>query len=151
MIIKYGSGNILDDKSSGIVIPVNTEGIAGAGLAKQWAERYKGAYKYYKLLCEEKILRVGIVLPAIEGGKWFLCFPTKDEWRYSSRIEYIRSGMISLIDLVVPTLELKSIAIPALGCGLGGLEWDEVHQVILDSLEVLSDINNITVTIYEPK
>lgn len=151
MNILYKSGDILEDTSEGIVIPVNTEGVAGKGLAKQWATKYKGAYEYYKLLCKKNMLEPGRVLPAQQDGKWFLCFPTKDKWREDSNLDFIRDGMVSLLAVVVSFLKIKSVAIPAIGCGLGGLQWEDVHEIILEALESIPETINLTVTIYEPR
>ncbi len=147
MTIKYVTGNILRDKSSAIVIPVNTMGIAGAGLAKQWAIQYPGEHRLYVIACKDKRLSTGdILLVTSAPTRLFLCFPTKIVPRNRSELAWIENGLSELKRLI-PTLRIKSLAVPALGCGLGGLPWKDVRPLIERHLGSL----RISVNIYSPR
>lgn len=145
MTITYTEGDILMDPAEAIVIPVNTVGVLGAGLAKAWAKKDPAAASLYKVFCEMKLIKVGEV-SIIKFGEpitWVL-FPTKQHWRQSSRLEWIELGLIHLAENVPG---LKSLAIPALGCGLGSLQWEDVKQLIEKYLSPL----DIPITVYPPK
>lgn len=149
--MKYTKGNILDSESEAIVNPVNTVGVMGKGLALQFKQAYPKNYKIYREVCEKKALKVGRLLlideSNLERSKFIINFPTKTHYAYPSKIEYIELGLKNLVELIEET-NLKSIAIPALGCGLGGLKWEEVNALFV---KYLSSLENIEITIYEPK
>ena len=152
MIISISFGNILHANTEAIIIPVNCVGVAGKGLAKQWADKFPDAYIQYKKRCEESLVRIGHILPTRQDGKWFLCFPTKTDWRLNSEIEYIQEGIKSL-GQTITTLRIKSLAIPRLGCGNGGLMWEDVRHVIIEELEYLNEnynLRDLGIVIYEP-
>jgi O-acetyl-ADP-ribose deacetylase (regulator of RNase III) len=143
--------NILSDTSDGIVIPVNTAGVPGAGLALSWAKQYPDAASLYKTACKNRSFGIGHILvvtaiPIEKPLQHFLCFPTKEHWRNPSRMEYIEAGLPILVK-ACEHLQLTSIAIPALGCGLGGLHWQDVLPVIKEHLGAL----DILVRLYPPK
>lgn len=148
IITKYE--NILNSKDDAIVNPVNCKGVMGAGLAKEIKERYPKAYSDYRILCKNERIRPGIVTYTEENGKYILAFPTKDHWKDPSKMEYIESGLESLVE-VIKRLQLTSIAIPALGCGLGGLEWCNVRKKIEMVLTHHFSDKPITISLYEPK
>lgn len=143
--------NFLSDTSDGIVIPVNTVGVAGAGLAVEWAKKHPEAARLYKTACKNRSFDIGniLVVTAISIDKplqHFLCFPTKEHWRNPSRMEYIEAGLPILAKTCVH-LQLTSIAIPALGCGLGGLRWQDVNPVLIQYLGG----HDMTVRLYPPQ
>ena len=148
MTITYApSGNILSDESKAIVIPVNTMGIAGAGLARQWALQYPDEHHLYGIVCRDKRFSIGEVLPVISApNRLFLCFPTKIMPQRRSELVWIKDGLSDLRQLI-PRLHITSLAIPALGCGLGGLSWQEVHPLIT---QYLRD-QKIPIHVYLPK
>lgn len=131
MTITYvASGNILSDECKAIVIPVNTMGIAEAGLARQWALQYPDEHRLSGIVCMDKRFSIGEVLPVISApNRLFLCFPTKIVPQKRSELVWIEDGLSDLRQLI-PTLLVKSIALPALGCGLGGLPWKDVSPLI---------------------
>ena len=131
MTIKFISGNILGSELQAVVIPVNTLGIAGAGLARQWAIRYPAEVRVYITACKDKRLKVGGILPVLSSvdDHIFLCFPTKIAPQERSELIWIEDGLSELKRLV-PHLRIQSLAVPALGCGLGGLRWNEVESLI---------------------
>lgn len=141
-MITYQRGNILLSDSQAIVIPVNLLGIAGAGLAKQWAKADPDAAHAYKKLCKSNLVGMGQVSLF---GRWIL-FPTKDDWHNPSQIDHILAGLIDL-RIRREIWGLTSIAIPALGCGLGGLEWTNVRTLIET---VFQDVDT-QINIYPPQ
>ncbi|MGY5732404.1 type II toxin-antitoxin system antitoxin DNA ADP-ribosyl glycohydrolase DarG [Vibrio chemaguriensis] len=149
-MIKFTSGNILKDSSEAIVNTVNCVGVMGKGLALQFKKAFPDNFKLYKSACDRKEIKIGKVFITESGDmfnkKFIVNFPTKDHWRGKSKYEYIESG---LDDLVTKIREygIKSIAIPPLGAGLGGLDWTKVKSMIIDKLSPLVDVE---VFIYEP-
>lgn len=139
--LTYRTGDILATDCAAVVIPVNCRGVMGAGLAKQAAKKWPWVVEEYKSVG----LKPGAVLPAIPlgvamypGGEVqpsstgpgvVLLVATKDDWRQPSRLEWVKAGL-RMVCSDVATLEVKSIAIPALGCGLGGLNWNDVRPLI---------------------
>lgn len=147
----YYDMDILADSSDGIVIPVNTVGVPGAGLALVWAKKYPGAASLYKTACKSHSFGIGNILVVKTTSidkplQHFLCFPTKVHWCNPSRMEYIEAGLSTLLK-ACEHLKLESIAVPALGCGRGGLKWRDIHPVIEHYLGALK----IRVRVYPPK
>ena len=102
----------------------------GAGLAKQFAQRFDGLLGVYKSDCSDKICRIGNpTWYSIGESKFICCFPTKDDWRNPSTLDYVKQGLLTLKKQVAHN-GVKSIALPLLGCGLGRLnEADVVHLI----------------------
>ncbi len=150
-VIESVSGNIFDSKADAIVNAVNCVGVMGKGLALELKKRFPENFKIYKESCANQELRPDNVLTYNNGelGKprFIINFPTKDHWKQPSEIGYIDSGLESLAD-AIRKHNISSIAIPALGCGLGGLDWDDVRPRIV---EALSPIMDLKVYIYDPK
>ena len=144
MTIVYSDGDILIDPAEAIVIPVNTMGVPGAGLAKAWAKKDPEAAGVYQALCEKGLVTIGEINIIIHGDSRWIMFPTKEHWKHPSQLEWIEKG---LIDLQPQVTGLESLAVPALGCGLGGLEWDAVRRLLEKYLSPLS----ASITIYPPK
>lgn len=144
------AGNIFDEDVDCLVNPVNCVGVMGAGLAEQFKKRYPKNYRLYHHYCNIGYGKIGEILPIIDyrdDGRLQLIinFPTKAHWSQPSKLEYIISGMVSLVKFLnFDVLGIKSMAIPALGCGLGGLDWLEVKPFIVNMLnEVKPDIKFI--------
>ena len=146
MTIIYTQGDILEDASQAIVIPVNTVGVPGAGLAKAWARKDPEAAKLYKALCKLERIKIGEVATITTADSHWILFPTKEHWKEPSKIEWIEDGLIHLSQMI-KDLQVKSIAIPALGCGLGGLNWEDVKPLMQVYLLQI----RIPITIYLPK
>jgi len=144
MTIIYTDGDILMDPAEAIVIPVNTVGVPGAGLAKAWAKKDPDAAGIYKALCEKGLVTIGEINIIIHGDSRWIIFPTKEHWKHPSRLEWIEQG---LKDLQPQVTGLDSLAVPALGCGFGGLEWDAVRRLLEKYLTPLS----ASITIYPPQ
>jgi len=144
MKINYINGDILKDDADGIVIPVNTVGVPGAGLAKAWAQKDPVAAGVYKALCKQGRIKIGEVAIVKHGDTRWVMFPTKDHWKHPSRLEWIEAG---LMDLQRYAPGFQSLAVPALGCGLGGLKWDDVKRLMETYLSQIG----IPVSVYPPK
>lgn len=125
----YQTGDLLDSPAQALVNTVNCEGVMGKGIAYQFKQRYPENFKDYQRACQSGELRPGKLHHFFEGGKQIINFPTKDKWRNPSKMEYIESGLDELAPLI-QALAIKSIAIPPLGSGNGGLAWAQVRELI---------------------
>lgn len=149
------TGSIFDADVEALVNPVNCVGVMGAGLAKQFKEKYPEYFEAYKEACSRRIFKLGqVVYYPIRrrdlGFKpWLLIsFPTKNHWKDQTTLNSIELGLRDLKEAVVWVHLLKSIAIPALGCGCGGLDWEEVRLLIY---EILGDLQDTKVLLYPPQ
>ena len=135
--IRYcGEEDIFHSNKQVLVNPINTKGVMGKGLAKKYKDNFPEMFQEYQLLCQAKKVVIG--QPYLyKGERWILNFPTKDDWRQPSNIEYIRSGLEYLIEHV-EEWGITSMAFPALGCGLGGLQWKDVYPVMMTYLGQLN-------------
>lgn len=143
-------GDILAADAEAIVNTVNCVGVMGKGIALQFKMKYPENYKIYKKTCDQGRMMVGKVLffeqNTTSNPRYIVNFPTKRHWKGKSTIQDISKGLDSLIS-EVKRLEIKSIAIPALGSGLGGLDWLQVKSIIIDAFSQLPDVD---VLLYEP-
>lgn len=146
-MFSYMTGDLLKSNAEALVNTVNCEGYMGKGIAYQFKLQFPKNNEAYKKACQSGELRPGKLHYFAENGKIIINFPTKDKWREKSKIEYIDSGLSALIELIIK-LDIKSIAIPPLGSGNGGLIWYEVKKVIEEKLEGISQTVNIS--IFEP-
>lgn len=137
-MIEYTKGNMFESNADCLINTVNCEGFMGKGIAYQFKVRFPENNKSYVKACRSGELTVGKVHHFVEDGITIINFPTKDKWRENSRMAYIEDGMDSLIELI-PTLTVKKIAIPPLGCGNGGLIWGDVKEIIENKIAKLSD------------
>lgn len=146
-MIIYKTGNILETDSQCIVNTVNCEGYMGKGLAYQFKKAYPENEKAYKKACKTGEIAIGKVFLFEEDNKIIANFPTKDKWRLPSKMEYIKLGLLDLINKIV-VKQIYSIAIPPLGSGNGGLNWEDVRKEIESYFYDLSE--EIEVVVYEP-
>lgn len=125
-------GDIFESDAEALVNTVNCKGVMGRGLALQFKRRFPENFNAYRAECEAGRMIVGRV-HIFETGRisprFIINFPTKNHWRGKSRQEYVADGLVSL-EAEVRRLGIKSIAIPALGCDLGGLDWADVRPLI---------------------
>lgn len=149
MPVEIVRGDIFRSGADALVNPVNCVGTSGKGLAKQFARRFPFAQKVYVSACRRGTFQIGTVLESahkVGGGKpRIIFFPTKDHWRDPSRREYITEGL-SRLSYVISTSLYDTVAVPALGCGNGGLDWDWVCPTIEYALADLAT----RVLLYEP-
>lgn len=148
-MIHYLKGNILESKAMALVNTVNLEGIMGKGIALQFKKQFPNNYKLYKKACEEGAIGVGKLFITKEqtvfGLKLIINFPTKTDWRKPAEYLYIEKGLDDLIR-AIGDYQIDSIAIPPLGAGNGGLNWERVKDIIERKLTPLS----IDIFVYEP-
>jgi O-acetyl-ADP-ribose deacetylase (regulator of RNase III) len=130
----YQAGDMFDNPDNGVLfIPVNCKGSMGAGLALDAAERYPEIEEIYKKACKDGSLAIGKpLLTSSRDGKILLLFPTKNDWRNRSEIEYIESGIKYFNEQIITNFSIGQLPlhIPKLGCGLGGLDWGDVNPII---------------------
>jgi O-acetyl-ADP-ribose deacetylase (regulator of RNase III) len=124
------SGNIFSTMATSLVNPVNCVGVMGAGLAKEFRRKYPAYYSWYKSACEKKEFQLGRVLDyRLKADHYIFSFPTKYHWKDKSLLDSIETGLVSLAQLIFEK-KIRSVAIPALGCGLGELPWEPVKEAI---------------------
>ena len=146
-MIKFVTGNIFESGADCLVNTVNCEGFMGKGIAYQFKMRFPQNNIDYVKACKSGKLHIGTIHYYKEDGIWIVNFPTKDKWREKSKIDYIEKGLDELIKFI---LEYRPniIAVPPLGCGNGGLDWNIVKNIIhekLNGMEMEYDF-----LIYEP-
>ena len=148
-MIHYIKGNILESKAEALVNTVNLMGIMGKGIALQFKNQFPDNFKAYKKACKDKTIGIGKLLVVKEntifGEKLIINFPTKTDWKKSSEYSYIETGLKDLTQ-IINDYGIKSIAIPPLGAGNGGLNWMVVKSLIERNMSML----NIDIFIYEP-
>jgi O-acetyl-ADP-ribose deacetylase (regulator of RNase III) len=136
MTFEYIDGNIFDSTAVAIVNPVNCVGVMGGGLARQFANRYPEILPYYHTFCATGAFRPGNpFLQTANDGKIIVEFPTKDHFKDPSELEWVVSGMESLVSLLGSDPVIPSCAVPPLGAGLGGLNPQDVLEAILEAIE----------------
>lgn len=132
-MIMLMEGNILDSDADALVNPVNCDGIMGRGLALGFKKKYPDNFEAYRTACNAFEVYPGRVfvfeLNTLTNPQYIINFPTKINWWKPSQMEWIEEGLIDLAR-VIQTLGIQSVAIPALGCGLGGLKWPAVKTRI---------------------
>lgn len=154
-MITFTSGNIFDAKVEALVNPVNCVGVMGKGLALEFKNRFPDNYEAYKVVCSRHELNLGHLLTIDYwdttkeerfAHRYVINFPTKHHWKDQSNICDIASGLDRVV-ILIGTYDIQSIAIPALGCGLGGLDWNDVKPLMIEMLSCLEDVD---IQIYEP-
>lgn len=148
-MIAYLCGNLLEDDAQARVNTVNTVGVMGKGIALQFKQRFPANFVAYAQACRLGQVQTGrmfVTEPGeLTGPRWVVNFPTKQHWRDPSRVEWVMDGLQDLRSFLVGNT-VESIALPALGAGLGGLPWAAVRghiEAVLDDLAV-------DVRVYEP-
>ena len=126
-MITYKQGNIFDSDADCIFNTVNCEGYMGKGIAYQFKQRFSENNIRYEKECRAGRLTPGTLLVFREKGKTIVNFPTKDKWRNPSLMQYITDGLDEFVR-ILPGLGIKKAAIPPLGCGNGGLAWNDVKR-----------------------
>jgi O-acetyl-ADP-ribose deacetylase (regulator of RNase III) len=141
-------GNIFLSFAEALVNPVNCGGTMGKGLAAQFKKRYPENFLIYKKACDEGRMFIGKMLTTwdFDDACYIVNFPTKVNWRNNSEYDWIGLGLLDLKE-VIDEVGFSSIAIPALGCGLGGLEWSKVREMIVKNLD---EFDSLSVKVYEP-
>lgn len=143
-------GNLLEADVEAVVNTVNTEGIMGKGIALQVRKAYPENYEAYRKACGAGEVRPGSMFifdrQTLTNPRYIINFPTKRHWRSKSRLGDIESGLVALV-ADVRRLGIRSIAVPPLGCGLGGLPWPQVQRRMHEAFEQLPEVHW---RVYEP-
>lgn len=149
-MIKYSKGNLLLADAEALVNTVNCVGVMGKGIALQFKQAFPANYKEYEKACKSELVKPGKMFIHMIGNlferKYIINFPTKRHWKGKSRLEDIQTGLVDLISQI-KELNIKSIAIPPLGCGNGGLDWNVVKPMIEKAFLELKDVE---VYVYAP-
>jgi O-acetyl-ADP-ribose deacetylase (regulator of RNase III) len=149
-MIKYAQGNLLEAPAEALVNTVNEVGVMGKGIALMFSEAFPDNTKAYIRACETHQVHVGHMFVTenkeLVQPRWIINFPTKKHWRGDSQIEWIHDGLRDLVR-VIREKKIRSIAVPPLGCGNGGLDWPDVRIEIETALR---DLEGVEVLVYEP-
>ena len=150
-MIEFRSGDILKDDAEALINTVNCVGVMGRGIALQFKDAFPENFKAYAKACQRGEVQPGRMLVFETGQltppRYIINFPTKRHWRGKSRMDDIDAGLKALVE-VIREKRIRSIAIPPLGSGLGGLDWLDVKPRIEAALRPLIDVRAI---VYEPK
>ena len=149
-MIRSVTGNLLEANAEALVNAVNTVGVMGKGIALQFRLAFPRNYELYRAACKRGDVVPGrmFVVPtnSSDNPKFIINFPTKRNWKNQSLMQDIDAGLCDLID-AIRREQIRSIAIPPLGCGNGGLRWSDVRPRIASALNILPDVE---VLLYEP-
>ena len=152
-MIRFKSGDIFKSDADALVNTVNCFGVMGRGLALQFKIKFPQNFKEYKQACDHKEVKPGRMFIHVRHSlslnldppRFIVNFPTKRHWKNKSKIVDIEEGLVALRD-EIETRHISSIAIPPLGCDLGGLDWSDVRLLIKNTLSSTS----AEIVIYEP-
>ncbi|GEQ99392.1 hypothetical protein JCM17845_00160 [Iodidimonas gelatinilytica] len=154
MPITFKTGDMFSEPVEALVNTVNCVGVMGKGVALEFKKRWPENFKAYKKLCDAKKLNPGHMfvfdtneLFLSEGPRFLVNFPTKAHWRSKSKLSYIEDGLDTLVQ-TIKKYNIKSIAVPPLGCGNGGLDWADVKPLIVSKL---SGLDEVKVVVFAPK
>lgn len=149
-MIIHTSGNLLEAHAEALVNTVNTVGVMGKGIALQFKQAYPENVRVYEAACKRGEVQPGSMLVVqihrVTPPRYIINFPTKRHWRDKARMEDITAGLASLI-AAVRERGIRSIAVPPLGCGNGGLSWDKVRPQIEIAFAELPEVQ---VLLYSP-
>ena len=149
-MIEFKQGNLLEENTEAIVNTVNCVGVMGKGIALQFKQAFPENFRQYKKACDASDVQPGQMFTVSTGNlfnpRYIINFPTKRHWKGNSKIEDVQAGLKALI-VEVQQLGIGSIAIPPLGCGNGGLEWEQVKPLIIEAFAELPDVQ---VVVFEP-
>ena len=150
-MIRFTTGDILAEDVEALVNTVNCVGVMGRGIALQFKKAFPENFRVYAAACRRGEVQPGRMFVfetgALTNPSYIINFPTKRHWRGNSRIEDIDAGLKDLA-MVISERDIRSIAVPPLGAGLGGLEWSDVRPRIE---KVLSSFKDLDVVVFEPR
>lgn len=154
MKLELKHNDLLKQQADAIINTVNCVGVMGKGIALQFKKAFPENYKAYAKACKNNEVKIGKMFIYQTGfldsnihSKYIINFPTKEHWRGNSKIEYIEKGLDDLYN-VIQDLNIKTLAMPPLGCGNGGLNWTDVKKLIINKL---SPIEDLILYLYEPQ
>ena len=130
-MITYVNGDLFKSPAHVLVNTVNTVGVMGKGVAKEFKTLFPDMFRQYRNLCEDKKLDIGNLFLYRTDNKWVLNFPTKKHWRNPSRPEYIEKGLQKLVSIYLD-VGIYDVAMPLIGCGHGELDWPTQVKPIVE-------------------
>ena len=149
-MLRLVSGNLLEADVDAVVNTVNTVGVMGKGIALAFRTAYPENYRLYAAACKADEVRIGQMFVtrnlSLQGPHWIVNFPTKKHWRHRSKLDWILDGLQDLRRFVLEN-DIRTLAIPPLGCGHGGLDWNDVRPAIE---RVFADLPKTHVLLFEP-
>ncbi len=149
-MIEVTRGNLLTSEAEALVNTVNTVGVMGKGIALQFKRAWPDYFRAYKQACDAGQVELGRVwvypVERLTGPRYIISFPTKGHWRERSMLENIEAGLIDLVEQL-KQLDVRSVAVPPLGCGQGGLDWSVVRKRIETACE---GVEGLDVLLFEP-
>ena len=149
-MMKFTQGNLLDAPAEALVNTVNTVGVMGKGIALMFKEAFPANFRAYEDACKQKEVKVGKMFVTenrtFSGPRWIINFPTKKHWRQPSKLEWIIEGLGDLRKFVQEH-QIRSIALPPLGAGNGGLDWTEVRPEVE---RILGALEGVDILVFEP-
>lgn len=149
-MMKFTQGNLLEAPVEALVNTVNTVGVMGKGIALMFKEAFPGNFRAYEDACKHKEVKIGHMFVTenrtFSGPRWIINFPTKKHWRQPSKLEWIVEGLGDLRE-VIREREIRSIALPPLGAGNGGLDWAEVRPEVE---RALGNLEGVDILVFEP-
>lgn len=148
-MITIEKGNLLKAEVDALVNTVNTVGVMGKGVAMQFKQAFPENFKSYEAACKKGEVKLGHMFATFTGQlspSLIINFPTKGHWKGNSKLADIRSGLVDLVR-IVKEQKVRSIAIPPLGCGFGGLRWEDVRPLIEHAF---SELPEVEVHLYAP-
>lgn len=149
-MIRFTTGDLMAADAQALVNTVNCVGVMGRGVALQFKHAYPENFKAYTAACARQEVQPGRMFVfethSLGNPKYIINFPTKRHWRGKSRLEDIESGLVDLVR-VIRDRQIRSVALPPLGSGLGGLDWAVVRQKITEALE---ELEGVEITVFEP-
>lgn len=143
-------GDLLSANAEALVNTVNTVGVMGKGLALQFKKRFPSNFEVYAGACKRGEVEIGRMFVVGTAGharpRYIINFPTKKHWRNPSRLEYVRAGLVALVH-EIRERGIRSVAIPPLGCGNGGLDWADVRPLIE---RAMAELPGVRVLVFPP-
>lgn len=146
-MVVFTRGNIFYSQAQALINPVNCMGVMGAGLALQFKQKFPINFTVYAEACKAKQLNPGGLVAFTEKEKVIINLATKDHWRNPSKLQYIKDGLQALVRYTT-THHIESVAIPPLGCGLGGLNYRKDVKPLIN--DILGGVPSVKFMIYEP-
>lgn len=149
-MMRFVQGNLLEAPVDALVNTVNTVGVMGKGIALMFKEAFPTNFRAYEDACKHHMVKIGRMFVTetrtLSGPRWIINFPTKKHWRQPSKLEWVAEGLEDL-KRVIEQKPIRSIALPPLGTGNGGLDWRDVRKKIEHGL---AGLENVDVIVYEP-
>lgn len=146
-MITYIQGNLFESPAQVLTNTINCAGAMGAGIALEFKKLFPAMHQDYLLRCKNGEVRPGIPYLWENDSVQILNFPTKRHWKENSRMEDIEQGLAYLVNNY-QKLGIATLALPPLGCGLGGLSWGDVRPIVEKHL---GEIQDLEVFVYEPR